>query len=141
MLSCTWQWRNFLGLSGVVVGALIPVLLRHYWKQELADAVEEVAAAADEDEGREGPPLAGQMAQRPLERSGREENAVGSGEGRHSNSVLVSMEEDSDNEVSEQARTHHVSGDGAPGRAAEQVRLVWSPLSWWRARQTGRIRL
>lgn len=44
------SWRNFLGLSAVVVGVLIPVGLRYYFKRELASVhdVEEIA-----DEGRE----------------------------------------------------------------------------------------
>jgi uncharacterized membrane protein YdjX (TVP38/TMEM64 family) len=40
------SWRNFLGLSAVVVGVLIPVGLRYYFKRELA-SVREVEEPAD----------------------------------------------------------------------------------------------
>ena len=39
--------RNFFGLAGVVVGALLPVLIRRYWSSEL----ETLAEAGKEDEG------------------------------------------------------------------------------------------
>jgi len=46
------SWRNFLGLSAVVVGVLIPVGLRYYFKRELA-SVQEVEQSADDDQERE----------------------------------------------------------------------------------------
>jgi len=48
------SWRNFLGLSAVVVGVLIPVGLRYYFKRELA-SVHDVEGPADDDlESEEG---------------------------------------------------------------------------------------
>jgi uncharacterized membrane protein YdjX (TVP38/TMEM64 family) len=46
------SWRNFLGLSAVVVGVLIPVGLRYYFKRELA-SVQDVEEPADGDLERE----------------------------------------------------------------------------------------
>jgi uncharacterized membrane protein YdjX (TVP38/TMEM64 family) len=40
------SWRNFLGLSAVVVGVLIPVGLRYYFKRELA-SVQDVEGSED----------------------------------------------------------------------------------------------
>lgn len=40
------SWRNFFGLAGVVVGALLPVLIRRYWSTEL----ETLAEAGKEEE-------------------------------------------------------------------------------------------
>jgi len=42
------SWRNFLGLSAVVVGVLIPVGLRYYFKRELA-SVQDVEEQEDDD--------------------------------------------------------------------------------------------
>lgn len=42
------SWRNFLGLSAVVVGVLIPVGLRYYFKRELA-SVQDVEGVDDEE--------------------------------------------------------------------------------------------
>jgi uncharacterized membrane protein YdjX (TVP38/TMEM64 family) len=42
------SWRNFLGLSAVVVGVLIPVGLRYYFKRELA-SVQDVEGPEDGD--------------------------------------------------------------------------------------------
>ena len=59
------SWKNFLGLSAVVVGVMIPVGLRYYFKRDIqavAD-VEAEAAAAEEAEDAEdrilaqGPPV------------------------------------------------------------------------------------
>lgn len=46
------SWRNFLGLSAVVVGVLIPVGLRYYFKRELA-SVHDVEEPADDELERE----------------------------------------------------------------------------------------
>ncbi|KIM84401.1 hypothetical protein PILCRDRAFT_96961 [Piloderma croceum F 1598] len=46
------SWRNFLGLSAVVVGVLIPVGLRYYFKRELA-SVQDVEEPTDGDLERE----------------------------------------------------------------------------------------
>ncbi|KAI0366318.1 hypothetical protein BV20DRAFT_972045 [Pilatotrama ljubarskyi] len=45
------SWKNFLGLSAVVVGVMIPVGLRYYFKREIATVadVEAEAEAAEED--------------------------------------------------------------------------------------------
>jgi hypothetical protein len=42
------SWRNFLGLSAVVVGVLIPVGLRYFFKREL-DSVSDVEQADDNE--------------------------------------------------------------------------------------------
>jgi uncharacterized membrane protein YdjX (TVP38/TMEM64 family) len=42
------SWRNFLGLSAVVVGVLIPVGLRYFFKREL-DSVSDVEQADDSE--------------------------------------------------------------------------------------------
>jgi len=50
------SWRNFLGLSAVVVGVLIPVGLRYYFKRELAsvaDAEQVEETSAGEEQGEE----------------------------------------------------------------------------------------
>jgi hypothetical protein len=49
------SWRNFLGLSAVVVGVLIPVGLRYYFKRELASVagVDHVESAESEEQGEE----------------------------------------------------------------------------------------
>ena len=44
------SWRNFLGLSAVVAGVLIPVGLRYYFKRELA-SVNDIEAIADAEPG------------------------------------------------------------------------------------------
>lgn len=44
------SWKNFLGLSAVVSGAMIPVGLRYYFKSELA-SVADVEAEAQAEEG------------------------------------------------------------------------------------------
>ena len=48
------SWRNFLGLSAVVVGVLIPVGLRYYFKRELASVADveqrEALLEGDEDD-------------------------------------------------------------------------------------------
>ncbi len=41
------SWRNFLGLSAIVVGVLIPVGLRYYWRDEL-DSVAQAEREAEE---------------------------------------------------------------------------------------------
>jgi uncharacterized membrane protein YdjX (TVP38/TMEM64 family) len=46
------SWRNFLGLSAVVVGVLIPVGLRYYFKRELA-SVQDAEEPEDGDLERE----------------------------------------------------------------------------------------
>jgi len=46
------SWRNFLGLSAVVVGVLIPVGLRYYFKRELA-SVQDIEEPTDDDLERE----------------------------------------------------------------------------------------
>lgn len=45
------SWKNFFGLSAIVVGVLIPVGMRYYFRQELKEvaAVEGQQAAEDED--------------------------------------------------------------------------------------------
>jgi uncharacterized membrane protein YdjX (TVP38/TMEM64 family) len=50
------SWRNFLGLSAVVVGVLIPVGLRYYFKRELASVVDadRVEESTESEEQREG---------------------------------------------------------------------------------------
>jgi hypothetical protein len=45
---CTLQWRNFFGLAGVVAGVMLPVVLRYYWRDVLAEA-------ATTDEASSGP--------------------------------------------------------------------------------------
>ncbi|KAI9001542.1 oxalate transporter [Trametes punicea] len=58
------SWKNFLGLSAVVVGVMIPVGLRYYFKREIATVADvereaEVAEAQEEGGDRllaEGPP-------------------------------------------------------------------------------------
>lgn len=46
------SWRNFLGLSAVVIGVLIPVGLRYFFKRELASVqeVDETEELLDDDE-------------------------------------------------------------------------------------------
>ncbi|KAH9902560.1 oxalate transporter [Cubamyces lactineus] len=58
------SWKNFLGLSAVVVGVMIPVGLRYYFKREIATVAdverEATIAEAEEEEDRllaEGPPV------------------------------------------------------------------------------------
>jgi uncharacterized membrane protein YdjX (TVP38/TMEM64 family) len=47
------SWRNFFGLSAVVVGVLIPVGLRYYFKREYASVADvDPADEEEEDEGR-----------------------------------------------------------------------------------------
>ncbi len=46
------SWKNFLGLSAVVVGVMIPVGLRYYFKRELA-TVADVEAEAEAEEALE----------------------------------------------------------------------------------------
>ena len=54
------SWRNFLGLSAVVVGVLIPVGLRYYFKRQVASVtdVEERELLMDGEEEGEGELLA-----------------------------------------------------------------------------------
>lgn len=49
------SWRNFLGLSAVVVGVLIPVGLRYYFKRELASVadVEQADELREDEDGAE----------------------------------------------------------------------------------------
>lgn len=49
------SWKNFLGLSAVVAGAMIPVGLRYYFKRELA-TVADVEAEAEAEEALEAEP-------------------------------------------------------------------------------------
>ena len=58
------SWRNFLGLSAVVVGVMIPVGLRYYFKRDIqavADVEAEAEAAEEEVTGdrilAQGPPI------------------------------------------------------------------------------------
>ncbi len=44
------SWKNFLGLSAVVVGVMIPVGLRYYFKREVATVVDVEAEAEAEEE-------------------------------------------------------------------------------------------
>jgi len=54
------SWRNFLGLSAVVVGVLIPVGLRYYFKREFASATDVglINESGDEEEETEDEILA-----------------------------------------------------------------------------------
>jgi uncharacterized membrane protein YdjX (TVP38/TMEM64 family) len=52
------SWRNFLGLSAVVAGVLIPVGLRYYFKRELASVTDVETQQNTEDEGLEDTILA-----------------------------------------------------------------------------------
>jgi hypothetical protein len=48
------SWRNFLGLSAIVVGVLIPVGMRYYWRdtlQSVAQTEEELEEEEEEEEG------------------------------------------------------------------------------------------
>jgi hypothetical protein len=41
------QWRNFFGLSGVVIAVMFPVVMRYIWTKELSEAAEDVVVVVD----------------------------------------------------------------------------------------------
>lgn len=102
------SWRNFFGLAGVVVGVMVPVGLRYYWQQELAEV-------ADGAVGSDGATTTGPVALLPTDddpihvvvhkvRNGRaQEQDVRNGDGKarrgqatvdHPGSLLVNISDD-----------------------------------------------
>lgn len=83
------SWRNFLGLSAVVVGVLIPVGLRYYFKRELA-SVQDVEEQEDDDldEVESGDQILAVGPRRPVKKS--------------QNTQLVLMEDDETDEFLEE---------------------------------------
>lgn len=54
---CThYQWRNVLGLAGVIIAVLVPVMVRYIWAKELSEAAEDVVEVVqgEDTEEREG---------------------------------------------------------------------------------------
>lgn len=44
----TLQWRNFFGLSGVVIAVMLPVIMRYLWTRELAEAAQDSVEVVQE---------------------------------------------------------------------------------------------
>lgn len=72
------SWRNFLGLSAVVIGVLIPVGLRYYFKRELASVQDVETEELDEElEGaEEGDQILAVGPRAPAKKFGRDSQLV-----------------------------------------------------------------